>query len=79
VISALLTAMSCFGFFGLMWFYRSRLEFNIVVPLFVLAGIFLRDILEKGPAQGAARQLILPGLAAFAYITVALVTINWPY
>lgn len=79
VISALLTAMSCFGFFGLMGFYRSRLEFNIVVPLFVLAGIFLRDILEKGPAQGAARQLILPGLAAFAYITVALVTINWPY
>jgi hypothetical protein len=78
LIASLITMVVCFAFFGLMGFYRDRLEFNVVVPIIVIAGIILSGLLERMPRRQVVVTLFLVAAVALGYIVTALVRVG-PY
>jgi hypothetical protein len=66
-------------FYSLMGFYRNRLEFNVVLPLFVIASVLLSGVIDRLPRKHAALTMSLVVLAALVFITSALVRVTWPY
>jgi len=77
VIAAGIVFAVCLVFFYLMGFYRNRLEFNIVMPLLVVASVLLTGVLDRLPRKQTVMTLI--ALAAVAFITSALLRVTWPY
>ena len=78
LLASLITMVVCFTFFGLMGFYRDRLEFNVVVPVIVIAGIILSGLLERMPRRQVIVTLLLVAAVALGYIVTALVHVG-PY
>jgi hypothetical protein len=78
LIAALITMVMCFGFFGLMGFYRDRLEFNVMVPIIVMAGIILSGLLERMPRRQVVVTLFLVVAVTLGYVVTALVRVG-PY
>lgn len=72
VTAALITLILCLGFFALMGFYRQRLEFNVVVPVFVIASVILIGLIERIAPKPAAVTVLVVMAAALAYITAAV-------
>lgn len=66
-------------FYSLMGFYRNRLEFNVVMPILVIAGVLLTSVVDRQPKKHAIVTVTLVGLVAFAFIISALVRVTWPY
>ena len=76
--AALITLILSVGFFALMGFYRQRLEFNVVVPVLVIASVILIGVIERMASGPAAVTLLVVMGAAIAYITAAVVRVG-PY
>jgi len=77
LIAAGITFAVCLVFFYLMGFYRNRLEFNVALPLLVVASVLLTGVLDRVPRKQTVMTLI--ALAAVAFITSALLRVTWPY
>jgi hypothetical protein len=76
LIAALITLLLCASFFGLMGYYRNRLEFNVVLPVIVMMSVIITGLLERMPRKQAAVALLLVVLAAGAYIAAAVVRVG---
>lgn len=76
--AAIITLVLCLGFFALMGFYRQRLEFNVVVSVFVMASVILIGVIERMASRLAAVTLLVVMAGAMAYITAAVVRVG-PY
>lgn len=77
LIAAGIVFAVCLVFFYLMGFYRNRLEFNVVMPLLVVASTLLTGVVDRLPRKQTVMTLI--ALAAVAFITSALLRVTWPY
>lgn len=74
--AAAITLVMCLGFFALMGFYRDRLEFNVVVPAFVIASVIVTGLLERVPRKQTIVTIVLLVVAAAGYIIAALVRVG---
>lgn len=72
LVAAAITFVMCLGAFGLLGFYRNRLEFNIVVPAIVAASVILTGQLEHMTKKHAVVTLMLLVVAAAVCIMAAL-------
>ena len=66
-------------FYSLMGFYRNRLEFNVVMPLLVIASVLLTGAVDRLPRKQALLTITLVELFAFVFIISALDRVTWPY
>ena len=69
----------CLIFFGLMGFYRNRLEFNIVAPVLVIASVLISGVVDRLPRKQSLLTMTVVILAAIASIGSALMRVTWPY
>lgn len=74
-----ITFVICLGFFSLMGFYRNRLEFNVVMPVLVIASILITGVVERLPRSQTILTLTLVIFAAIGFVASALLRITWPY
>lgn len=74
-----ITLVICVVFYALMGFYRNRLEFNVVMPLVVIASVLLTGVLEHLPKKQTILTMTLVVLAAVVFIASALLRVTWPY
>ena len=74
-----ITLVICAVFYSLMGFYRNRLEFNVVMPLIVIASVLLTGVIEGLPRKQTTLTMTLVVLAALVFVASALVRVTWPY
>lgn len=77
--AALITLVISAVFYSLMGFYRNRLEFNVVMPLLVIASLLLTTTLDRLRKPQIALTITLVVLAASVFAGSALVRVTWPY
>ena len=77
--AAAITLVIAAVFYALMGFYRNRLEFNVVMPLLVIASVLLTGVIERLPRRQTVLTITLVVIAAVAFIASALVRVTWPY
>jgi hypothetical protein len=77
--ATVITLVMCLCFYLLMGFYRHRLEFNIVVPVIVMATVIFTGLLERMTRKETVVTMLLVVIAAGSCITSALMRITWPY
>jgi hypothetical protein len=79
LLACAITSILCLGFFGAIGFYRTRLAFNVVIPLVVGASAIITSMLERQSRGLAFTTVLLAGSTAAGYIASALLRITWPY
>jgi hypothetical protein len=79
LLACVITSVLCLGFFALVGFYRTRLAFNVVVPVLVAASVIATGLLERQPRGLAVTTVLLITMAAAGYVASALSRVTWPY
>jgi hypothetical protein len=79
LIAAVITFLMAVPFFALMGFYRDRLAFNVVVPIFIIASVLLTALVENASRPQKTFMVGSVALAAACCIMAALLRVTWPY
>lgn len=79
VTAAGITLVISAVFYALMGFYRNRLEFNVVMPLLVIASVLLTGVIERLSRNQTILTMTTVVLVAAVFVVSALVRVTWPY